>query len=81
MVVLQGGGQRWVVCAAGVEIRADPQHHRGPTPGVGADGGEGIEEVLPFGVVAAEGEDFLQLVDDHQQSGLGWGIGERLADG
>lgn len=66
LVVLQRGGQRGVVRTAGVEIRADTQHHRGPALGVGGEGSQGIKKALPFGVVVAEGEDFLQLVDGPQ---------------
>jgi hypothetical protein len=81
LAVLQRGGQRRVVTAPGVEIRADPQHHGGPTLGIGSQGREGSKEALPLGVRSAEGEDLLHLINDHQQPGPGWGIGEDLADG
>nr|WP_319118024.1 hypothetical protein [Streptomyces caniscabiei] len=56
-------GQLTVVRAVAVEVATDRDHHT--QPALRIPGGEQqFEEPVPFGPVAAEGEHFLELIDD-----------------
>ena len=70
LCVAQRGHQSWPGGTVGVEVRTYAQHHAGTRGVIGHGGEQGGHEVVPLPAVAADGEQFLELVDDQQQFGI-----------
>ncbi len=76
------GGELRVFGAAAVEVGSDPEHHQGALVGVRRDRDDRLHEGGPLALVAAGGEDLLELIDGQYQPLVwperGQGPGERV---
>ena len=68
--------------AAAIEVGSDPEHHQGALVGVRRDRDDRLHEGGPLALVAAGGEDLLELIDGQYQPLVwperGQGPGERV---
>ena len=79
-ILLQLGCQLGVVGTAPIKVGPDGGHHDHPAVVCVHGMDQAFDESLALYLVAAQGKDLLELVDDQQQLHVLWPAGEQLLD-